>query len=250
MNDTTLTDYCNKFLGFGHWNAPIWFIGIEEAGGWKVEEVENRLRVWDELGRQPLEDAPRFYPASGNTFWYGANAKIQRTWSQLIRVLLLAQGRADTDDAILSYQLSQLGAKNGETCLMELLPLPSPNTRDWNYNQWSTLAWLQSRNSYINEIHVGRVNELRRQINNRKPRVVIFYGLTLPDRSLLPSWSSIGVGCFQQAIQDEEILLWRENANTIFFVMRHSVAENDEYFRKIGRYLFANHANRFQKLWN
>jgi len=246
MNDATLTDYCNRFLGFGHWNASIWFIGIEEAGGWKVEEVENRLRVWDGHGRQPLEDAPRFYPASGNTFWHGANAKIQWTWEQLIRVLLLAQGKADTDDAILSYQCSQLGATNGETCLMELLPLPSPNARDWNYDQWSTLAWLQSRNGYINEILARRENELRRQINEHKPRVVIFYGLKLPDRSLLPSWSSIAGGHFQQAIEDEEILLWRENANTIFFLMRHPVAESDEYFRKIGSFLLANHANRFE----
>jgi hypothetical protein len=243
MNDATLTDYCNTFLGFGGWKTPIWFIGIEEAGGKNLADVENRLRAWGEHGRKSLEDAPRFYPASGNTIWHGANAKIQRTWRQLIRILLLAQGKADTESTILDYQRNQLGRRNGDTCLMELFPLPSPNIGIWNYNQWSTLAWLQSRNSYINEIRARRENELRRQINRHNPKAVIFYGC---DRSLLPSWSSIAGGDFKQAIPDEMILLWRANVNTVFFVTRHPAAESDQYFQRIGRFLRANYGNRFQ----
>lgn len=178
MNDATLTDYCNTFLGFGSWEVPVWFIGIEEAGGKNLEDVENRLRAWDDRGRKPLEDAPQFYPASGNILWHGTNAEIQPTWRQLIRMLLLAQGKSDTDSIIRNYQRSQLGCENGETCLMELFPLPSPNIEVWNYTQWTTLAWLQTRKNYAREMRAKRENELRRQITEHEPRVVIFYGRT------------------------------------------------------------------------
>ncbi len=246
MNDAALTDYCNKFLGFGRWEAPIWFIGIEEAGGRSVEDVDNRMRAWDEHGRKPLEDAPRFYPASGNTIWHAANAEIQPTWRQLIRMVLLAQGKGDTENEILSYQRGQLGAADGETCLMELFPLPSPKTEDWKYAEWSTLSWLRSRSHYVQAMRARRENELRRQISEHKPKAVIFYGLELPGSlSLLPSWSSIAGGRFDQAIKDEQILLWRQNEKTLFFVTRHPVAEKDEYFRKIGRFLHNNYGSRF-----
>jgi hypothetical protein len=159
-------------------------------------------------------------------------------------MLLLAQGKADTENMILNYQRGQLGWKNGETCLLELFPLPSPNIGIWNYNQWTTLAWLQTRNNYITEIRARRENELRRQINEHNPKAVIFYG---SDCSFLPSWSSIAGGRFHQGIENEEILLRRKNTNTVFFVTRHPAVESDEYFRKIGTFLCVNHGNQFQK---
>ncbi len=243
MNDALLTDYCNNFFGFGSWKAPIWLVGVEEAGGWSLVDVENRLRAWQEHGRKSLEDALSFYPASGNSTWHGMNNKVQPTWRQLIRMLLLAQGKKATEWRILDYQRAQLGCENGATCLLELFPLPSPSVQIWNYNQWSALPWLQTRKLYAAEIRAGRENELRRKIGEHEPRVVIFYG---SDGSLLPSWSSIAGGHFQQAIENEEILLWRKNDNTAFFVTRHPAAENDGYFHTIGRFLLANHANRFQ----
>jgi len=246
LDDATVTDYCNKFLGFGRGKAPVWFVGIEEAGGWTVEDVQNRLRAWHEHGRKRLEDAPRFYPASGITTWHELHAQFQPTWKKLIRMLLLAKGKLDTDEAIFDYQRNHLGAADGEACIVELLPLPSPTTGDWNYAEWSSLPWLRSRNHYVQAIRAGRENELRLQISEHEPKAVIFYGLELPGRlSLLPGWSSIAGGRFDQAIRDEQILLWRRNVNTSFFVTRHPSAESNEYFCKIGRFLRENHGNSF-----
>ena len=246
LDDATLTDYSNRFLGFGHWDATVWFIGVEEAGGRTVEEVQARLRAWDEGGRKPLEDAPRFYPASGNPAWHGPNAEIQPTWKQLIRMLLLARGGPATENAILDYQRDQLGAVDGQTCLIELLPLPSPKTAAWNYAQWSALSWLQSRKQYIRTMKARRENELRRRVSEHQPKVVIFYGLELPGGvSLLPSWSAVAGGHFDQAFEDKRILLWRKTADSVFFVTRHPAAESDEYFKEIGRFLRDHHGKGF-----
>jgi hypothetical protein len=241
-----LTDYVDRFFGFGSWNAGIWFIGIEEAGGETEERVKNRLRAWDERGRKPLEDAPRFYPAEGRRSWHGPGAEIQPTWRQLIRMLFLAQGRADTEAAILEYQRRHLGAADGETSLMELLPLPSPSTGTRRYNQWSELPWLRTRQDYLSRVSEPRAESLRRKVSQHRPKVVVFYGTTLPRRfSLLPSWSHIAGGRFDQAIEPERILLWRQSAGTVFFVTRHPTVESDEHFRRIGGFFRDGHRNRF-----
>lgn len=242
---TALTEYAEKFLGFGNPNAKVWFIGIEEAGGQGEEEVQARLDAWIEHQKPEFADAPSFYPASGQRDWHGNNAQPQATWTQLIRMLLMMAGQDVADDAILDYQRTDWGASAGNTCLAELLPLPSPSTEDWNYGQWSSLPWLESRRAYLARVRAGRENELRRQIRARKPELVVFYGLELPgDVSLLPSWSSIAGGRFSQAFEDREILLMRETGRTTFYVTRHPAAEQDSYFRQIGEFLRRKHGNR------
>ena len=145
LNPSILNNYLESFFGYGRWSAPVWFIGIEEAGGKAKLEIEQRLAVWASRGHQELEDEPTFYPASGNNAWHGERAITQATWKQLIRLLLLARGRCDDDNAVLDYQRTQLGLSTGETCLAELLPLPSPSTATWNYGRWFDLPRLRSR---------------------------------------------------------------------------------------------------------
>ena len=54
--------YCKQFFGYGRWDAPVWFVGLEEAGAGTPAELQNRLAAWDTRGRRELEDAPAFYP--------------------------------------------------------------------------------------------------------------------------------------------------------------------------------------------
>jgi hypothetical protein len=120
LNAATLTDYCATFAGYGHWRAPIWFIGIEEAGGKTESSVQNHLDTWHQRRRKNLESAPEFYPASGNRAWHDCSAIPQPTWTQLIRMFLVSQAKADSQSAILDYQRTRLGSTDGETCLLEL----------------------------------------------------------------------------------------------------------------------------------
>jgi len=63
--------YCKQFFGYGRWDAPVWFVGLEEAGAGTQEELQARLSAWDQRGRRELEDAPAFYPACGQPQWHG-----------------------------------------------------------------------------------------------------------------------------------------------------------------------------------
>ncbi|SRR5260221_4875863 len=136
-----LQTYTNQFFGFGRWDAPVWFVGIEEAGNPTPEQLNHRLSVWDQRGRRSLEDAPTFYPAVGQVYWHGDHAHLQRTWRQLIRMLLLARGERDTEVALLACQQNLFGTFSGSVCLTELSPMPAPSHRRWPHAP----EWLVSR---------------------------------------------------------------------------------------------------------
>src|SRR5580698_6302946 len=176
LNPSVLKNYVATFFGYGQWNAPIWFVGIEEAGGMTERELEQRLAVWASRGKNELEDAPTFYPASGNHSWHGEHATGQATWKQLIRLLLVASGECDDNKAVTDYQRTKLGSSTNDTCLAELLPLPSPDTATWYYREWSELPWLQTRTAFEQKILCQRIWLLRQRIDRHHPRAVIFYG--------------------------------------------------------------------------
>ncbi len=246
LKSTAFNKYLEVFFGYGRWSAPIWFVGIEEAGGRTERELEQRLAVWAARGRKELEDAPACYPVSGHRGWHGEDAKIQPTRKQLIRLLLLARGECADDKAILAYQSAQLGSFAGDTCLTELLPLPSPDTATWNYGRWSDLEQLRSRQSYMARMLAPRAAVLKRRCADYQPSVVIFYGLELPDgTSLLPFWSRIAGGWFDQAIERKKILLFRQNHKTFFFATRHPACESRDYFSEIGAFLRDKYRSSF-----
>lgn len=243
IDSALVTNYVDSFYGFGNWGTKIWFIGIEEAGGWRQRDIHQRLQVWDRNGRAELEDAPTFYPESGNGRWHGPTAGLQPTWAQLIRMLFVARGAPTTNEAILDYQRQHLGSRNGEICLAELLPLPSPGVKEWHYSKWSKLRWLESRERYYAHLLVARAAGLARRIRERKPEVVIFYGTTF-----LKTWSCISGANWAQAIQRK--LLHYTNGRTNFFVTKHPLdpaleSGRDSYFQEIGNFLHQNHAKRF-----
>jgi len=245
LNPSTLNNYIESFFGYGRWTAPLWFVGIEEAGGKMGAEIEQRRTVWAKRGHMELEDALTFYPETGNHRWHGINATLQTTWTQLIRMLLPAQGKSDSPNAILDYQRNWLGSVHGETCLLELFPLPSPTHFTWNYAAWSEIPWLQSRQAYEQHILDQRIQSLRQRIDHYRPRVlVVFYG-----DGQLKHWRQImGSGDYLRPIPNKLIAHTRDDI--AFFVTKHPTNPElqfcgDDYFRNMGRHFFADYGERF-----
>jgi hypothetical protein len=130
LNDTLLRDYIEMFYGYGRWDAPFWFIGMEEACYFTLEHINQRLATWQARGKKTLESMEQFAPAIGCD-WHGEHAKLQPTWRNLVLVLLRAKGCTVSNQILLDYQRTDLGTHAGETCLAELFPLPSPKITHW-----------------------------------------------------------------------------------------------------------------------
>ncbi len=89
---------------------------------------------------------------------------------------LWTRSKDDWKDPYATYQYvgSSLGRSNGETLLIELLPLPASSTVDWPplYNE----RFPGQRTEYYEQTLPKRIDRLRALVDEYHPRIVICYG--------------------------------------------------------------------------
>ena len=210
--------YCKQFFGYGRWDAPVWFVGLEEAGAGTPDELQARLSAWDQ---------------------------------QLMRMLLLARGEPVEEEALLEYQKHTLGAFSGHACLTELSPLPAPNHLAWPYaNRLDLPAWIRNREQFMQTVLPGRAATLREKIALQHPRAVVFYFWTQRQHAeavagrefqLLLRGESCG------ALRDE--LLGFSRSGTQYFITGHPAAQYpgdpDDYFAELGHHFRQHYGTLF-----
>jgi len=230
LDDKLLQDFINGFYGYGNYQAPYWFIGLEEGGGNSIQEINSRLATWDKRGRQELEDVADYHIDFGISKYWGPHPPLEATWNKLIRILLSAKGTPPSTEDVRTYQRDHLGRTGGETCLLELLPLPSPSISHWLYANGSKLANLATRQSYRDWLIPLRVQRLRERIQMHSPPNVIFYGKTY-----LEHWQAIA-GPPLRKVPELDIFQARTDG-TLFIVTNHPVATGvtNAYFHAVGQ---------------
>jgi len=232
LNDDDLRQFIKTFYGYGNLASRFWFIGMEEGGGNSFAEVQARLSVWMQLGKPELADLRDFHLLIGMPEFFTPPVKLQHTWMQIARITLTATGQPYELGDLRTFQREHLGHRNGETCLMELLPLPSPRTSAWVYAQWSKLPYLSKRKTYYQEYYLQRSEHIRKRIQENQPQVVIFYGM--------------GYRSFWQAIAGKEVEFQNQDgfllgitSRMVYLIIKHPNARKlpNAYFEKVGAYL-------------
>ena len=189
--DTELLEaFTLSFLGYGNPHASLWFVGMEEGGGKTQEEIQARLSAWDNRGQRQIEDMRAFCQATRHPAllpYSGSAAPYNRTWCGLIQELHQQLNRPL--DSAVAFQRTNWLTTDGDTCLLNLMPLPSPNVETWNYNQWSDLPSLQNRDIYLEALIPKRIAALRAAIQTFAPQTVICVG-----KSYSKHWNQLQVG--------------------------------------------------------
>lgn len=193
LDETLLTAFMDRFYGYGNLKAPMWFVGIEEGGGKTIEEVGRRIRVRDERRRREqreteVEDLQDFHEEAEIPI-----DMLQPTWSAPMMAVLTATDRPTDHRSLLEYQKTELGSSDGETCLLEVLPLPKPGKNDWPYGAWSSLPSLATKRIYDHTYKKGRVDRIRLMIKRYEPTIVVFYGTRKEWLGRLPPASQVDV---------------------------------------------------------
>ncbi|MEA5513912.1 hypothetical protein [Nodularia sp. UHCC 0506] len=240
FNDELLEKLIETFYGYGNFQGNYWFIGMEESGG-QFEEIKNRINIWSDRGKKEIEDIAEYHIALGYGESFKPGAKLQPTWNKLIRIVLSAkvQENINTED-VRTYQIHELGRIGKETCLLELLPLPSPSLKHWIYKEHSRLSYLTDRTQYVKHCLENRINKISEKIKKHQPQAVVFYGTGYEYY-----WKKI-----TQQITNVEFLPTSEgfltcrNSQTVFVISQHPVAfgATTEYFHNIGKLIAANPA--------
>jgi hypothetical protein len=191
--------YRQGFFGYGRWDAPFWFIGIEPGG----EELQASVETWHTLGGTELVDAAKHHVNHAKQ-WFTPEAPTQLgTYAKLIWLLLAYHGVDPTSEATVDYQRNRLGRAdaNGETALIELSATPSPEDSKTPPNP-------------------ARVALIRERVVKHKPRFVVFYS---PNKLYRPAWETIA-----------GVSLERDKASTVdrttFVVTYHTNGRRDKAY--------------------
>ncbi|KQQ86378.1 hypothetical protein [Massilia sp. Leaf139] len=219
LDNAALTRFCAEFFGYGDLAAPIWFIGMEEGGGASEEEIASRLATWAAQGQPPLADLQAFHLAFGDHTRHVEGAPVQRTWKELMRVMLMLQGAASVDiEALRRYQIDAFGQAGSGTALLELMPLPKPALNAWPYAEWTNadaMPYLQTQAAYHAHVQPQRIAAIRQLIFQHTPQAVVFYGT-----GYQAQWEAICGAPFA----GEAYPRIARNADTVFLLLPHPVA--------------------------
>lgn len=216
-----LRAFMRTFYGYGNWNAPLWFVGMEEGGGADLKEIAVRLASWD---GSELMDIREFHRGLQGIDWFAERPRLQSTWSKLIRIALCAEQAPCSGEAARKYQRDDLAKGTGRTALIELLPLPSRSLGDWIYAELN-LPELADRDQYSEHLKDRRIRTIRARIDEYRPAAVVFYGLAC--RS---DWQKIADAEFEFTATSRHGVA--QTGSTRFILTRHPVARgttNDEF---------------------
>ncbi|MCC5911648.1 MAG: hypothetical protein JJT76_14580 [Clostridiaceae bacterium] len=169
---------------------------------------------------------------------------MQPTWSKLIRLLLTAEGKNEkylTTDYVKILQGNELARPNSNHCLLEMFPLPCPQTNEksWKYNEYTDIDYLETRKCYEDYIAVKRIEAIRSKIKKHKPKAVIFYST---DKNKLEYWKRI-VESSKDVFNIKDIEgqdTYYHNSNDIHYIVvphpvRHGIT--NKYFEAVGEFI-------------
>ena len=194
-----------------------------------LKTLPKGLHVWSERGQRELEDVAEYQVQLGIDSFFRKRPRIQRTWGKLIRILLAVKGLPFTTKQVRQYQRDYLGRPTGDTCLLELLPLSSPSTKDWLYADYSQLPYLKDRATYKQTLLDERIAHLRQRIEQYRPAVVLFYGFGYQKH-----WHAVASVDFSPV--DDKDYYSGNNGSQLFLIIKHPVARglSNDYFHKVG----------------
>jgi hypothetical protein len=166
MNDD-LRAMARHRYGYGCWNAPYWFLGLEEGmDRGESDDRSERISAWRLLGCRELDDCQKFHDRifeliKKKNGLHGDDANVQRTWRRLLISLMAFSGGPSDEASLLVYQRKEWGCHSGETCLVELSGLAARSV-----NEDVPHDLFQEE----------RIEFISAKINERHPAFVIMYG--------------------------------------------------------------------------
>lgn len=165
-----------QFLGYGNPRALVWFVGLEE--GLPVgADVAAHLLVRSAFPK--VLDCATAHRALGIHNLHGlegATVSVQSTWRQMSYLMLALSGMTEEGARrVADYQANHLGAKGGQSFLVELMPLPRSRQISWPYAELFDDVWANNR-EYQQAVWPLRRDALRSALERYAPKLVVCYG--------------------------------------------------------------------------
>lgn len=215
-----LEEFSDIFLGYGNIETPIWFIGMEPGAPREIAKVEEFFKVWVNRGKPAVDDLRDSHLQIRDKHYqdlFSLKVKYQRTWGGLIKLLFNYYGKPEyTTDEVKSFQSDKLGRFDSDHCLLELLPIPSPDNTSKSWEAFYG-EYIGTRQHYEEETLKHRVSKFGNLIQEYKPSVIVFYG-----KKYIKAWQIITGGKFmEKATSSGKTVLYKVVEGTVFVVISH-----------------------------
>lgn len=155
-----------NFIGYGRLDAPVWFLGMEERGS--AKSFPARLKF------KRVEDLKRAHMLTDIREHHIGKRRIQPTWRGMCYLMLSCRDEETGKESIRNYQSDQLGRSNGDTLLLELLPIPKKKAHEWEYKE--IIPQFENLEDYHAQVMDRRIRDLRGIFKKNHPSVVVCYG--------------------------------------------------------------------------
>jgi len=154
---------------------------------------------------------------------------------QQARIVLASKGMPSSTLDVKIYQRDVIGREDSETCLLEILPLPSPSTSEWNYGKWTDISYLQTREIYREFCIPWRIKTICSRIENHQPKNIIFCGV-----SYSKYWQMIAGS--DSLFQNQNGFFASKSGGILYLIIKHPAAMGitNAYFESVGDYIRIN----------
>ena len=198
IDEGALEHWIDHFYGYGSWDAKIWFIALEEAGGDLPEEAADKFNYFYKAHHTPgtqstlcdiralykqvlfRGDGPRaeLFTTMHDYRFGSSRSVLHGLWKNLIAFTHGYRNEPLPD--LLTYQKKSLAVPSRHReALINLYPLPAHN-HAWYYS-WLDLppqfGFLKTRALYYSHLQERRVAHILSRIREHKPDVVLMYGM-------------------------------------------------------------------------
>ena len=163
----------NEFLGFGVLHAPIWFIGIEEAGTWG-KHPENDQQQYDKY-------ALRWFPAEKGEFERDARDKgrgYTKIYDIMSKLIVASTNPASHDfEGWKEFRNGKLFQPDGTTFQANVFPLGKSSTCHWPDHYKSVFGFgKEDLCNYKQKVITDRFPHLRSAWEEANPVITACFG--------------------------------------------------------------------------
>lgn len=172
----------NEFIGCGTLHAPIWFIGLEEAGEWK-EDPEKDREQYDKYARRslPVENGEIEKQVRQAREERRGYTKIYDIMSKLVVAITIPDQPNFLEWK--EYRNKKLLQANGITFQANLFPLGKNSVGEWPDHYKNLFGFgKEDRSEYermvISDRFPGRFHLLRSQWKDAAPIITVCFGFS------------------------------------------------------------------------
>lgn len=164
-------DIVNSFLGFGDPHAPIWFVGLKEAGEWN-EDPGKDAHMYRQYAKGYFHFAPGIISSEAQKY----GRRFTKVYDIMSKLVVLALNDPNLSDWKY-YRDHCLFSEGGRTFQTNLYPLGKPSLRSWP-EKYHTLFGMDSAERYYKSAQQDRFPLLGTAHAKYRPRITICFGRT------------------------------------------------------------------------